>query len=159
MRKHNWESLYKTYLGRRKKIISQGKEVDEKLSINEFATNYSAMEKYYRGQGYKTPTKNIIQNMTNAEIYYDWSFNQAKALRQYIVEAVKKKTGEDKKIKIYDIRHGTINIQGLSKSDIDELIRSYYQELKKEHPEWWREKNTIEARKRISETFFYGDSK
>ena len=83
-RSTNYEKLYKTYQSRRAKLYSKGKPMKEQLSLSMFAVTYESMKYEYQTQGYKSPTKNILQNLTRSEIDYDFTRNQAKHLKGYL---------------------------------------------------------------------------
>lgn len=91
----NYEKLYKTYQKRRANLYNQGKPMKEQLSLSMFAVTYEAMKIEYQEQGYKTPTKNILQNLTRSEIDYDFTMNQAKALKGYLSKFYEEGLSED----------------------------------------------------------------
>lgn len=149
-RKRNYEQLYKTYQRRRERLYSSGKDIDSQLDYSHFILTYESMYEQYKEQGYKTPTKNIIQNLTNAEIQYDWSFQQAREIKKYF-----KEQGYD--YKIYDIRHGfkTGNFQT---AEFNQLLSDTYKKILEQHPEWNTKGKKKEAAA-VLKNIFFGDSK
>ena len=143
MRKSNYEKLYKTYQKRRNLLFKQGKPLKEQLSLPMFKATYEGMKQYYKDLGYKSPTKNIIQNLTRQEIDYDFSLKQARALRPLLEE----KLGFD--IKLKDIRLYMYQ----NEYDIKQAVKDYNTLLKDQGIY-----NSKERARLIKNTFFYGQS-
>ena len=94
-REPDYEKLYKTYQRRRSKMYFSGKRMKEQLSFEMFSVTYEAMKEEYKELGYKTPTKNIIQNLVRKDIDYDFSLNQARELRNYLEKYYEEGLAED----------------------------------------------------------------
>jgi hypothetical protein len=126
-RKTNYFQLYKTYQKRRAQLYSKDLPMKEQLSISNFAVTYEQMKKAYKDLGYKSPTKNIIQNLTRSEIDYDWSRSQAKNLKDYIVKNYNQKDFEIdlNKITIKDLR-----LQRVDGLDMKKVISDFNKTLK-----------------------------
>lgn len=150
MRNRDYGKLYETYLNRRAILESKGKIMDDVRTINEFIVDYEAMTQTYRDAGYSSPTKNVIQNMANKEIAWDFSLKQARGIQHYFRENF------NEKLYIRDIRTAR---SSFNKEQFDEIVRITYEDLKKEHPEWWKNKETWKAKKFITDTFYGGYNK
>lgn len=139
----NYEKLYRTYQKRRDILYKQGKPLEEQLSLPMFAATYEGMKQQYKELGYKSPTKNIIQNLTRQEIAYDFSLKQARALRPLLEE----KLGG--KVKLKDIRLYSYQ----NEYDVKAAVKDYNKILK--------EQGVVSSKERaklIKNTFFYGQS-
>lgn len=139
----NYEKLYRTYQKRRDILYKQGKPLEEQLSLPMFAATYEGMKQQYKKLGYKSPTKNIIQNLTRQEIAYDFSLKQARALRLLLEE----KLGG--KVALKDIRIYSFN----EEYDVKQAVKDFNKALK--------EQGIVSSKERaklIKNTFFYGNS-
>lgn len=139
----NYEKLYRTYQKRRDILYKQGKPLEEQLSLPMFAATYEGMKQQYKELGYKSPTKNIIQNLTRQEIAYDFSLKQARALRPLLEE----KLGG--KVALKDIRLYSFN----EEYDVKQAVKDFNKALK--------EQGIVSSKERaklIKNTFFYGNS-
>ena len=108
-----------------------------------FAATYEGMKQQYKELGYKSPTKNIIQNLTRQEIAYDFSLKQARALRPLLEE----KLGG--KVALKDIRLYRFN----EEYDVKQAVKDFNKALK--------EQGIVSSKERaklIKNTFFYGNS-
>lgn len=169
MRKRDWKSLYRTYVSRRDKLSDSGKLLKSELTMDDFIASYLSIEKEYRTQGYKSPTKNIIQNLTNSEIDYDFSFEQARRMRQQFRENPElgsttfysEKDGRSvqfSELKVSDIRSFRLKYGNDALKDI---IKITYANMKNDpaYAEWFTGGKTQNARDEISRLFFGGKSK
>lgn len=169
MRKRNWKALYRTYSNRREMLEDDGKVLDSKLTLDNFIKSYASYEKEYRTKGYKTPTKNIIQNLTNSEIYYDFSFDQARKMARQFKENpelgsttffsdLTDRIIRLDELKVTDIRNFK---QKYGNEALKEIIKITYQNMKNdpEYADWFTGGKTQNAADEISRLFFGGKSK
>lgn len=99
----NWNKLYKTYVERyNKKAIKSPVKMEEIYDINEFKSNYTAMERVRKAEIKKGKRKvaNITQDIVAKQQLYDFTTKQAKAIQ----ENMEKIYG--KKVSIRQIRLG-----------------------------------------------------